>query len=262
MPRGVYPRKNSLMSEEVKAWIHETASEEIKLKDLAQMAAEHFNKPIKYGNVKHLVYRDGLPFKRNTRHNILLTDEQAEHMREIIPGRSSKEIAQMMNERYSLQMTAEQVRAWKKNHKVSSGYDTRYRPGRSSWNSGRKFPGRTNSGCFTDGHEAENSLPIGSIRKHGGYWVKKTTNFAKNDNWEYLHRLIWEEANGPVPDDCIVIFLDGNKDNLDLENLMCVTRAAACIANNKYGTVKGEPELNRAILQVSQLRRTINEKKE
>jgi hypothetical protein len=35
----------------------------------------------------------------------------------------------------------------------------------------------------------------------------------------YLHRLIWEEAHGKVPPDHVVIFNDGNKENIVIENL-------------------------------------------
>jgi len=39
----------------------------------------------------------------------------------------------------------------------------------------------------------------------------------------YLHRLIWEEINGEIPFGHYVIFKDGNKDNVAIENLKCIS---------------------------------------
>ena len=55
-----------------------------------------------------------------------------------------------------------------------------------------------------------------------------------HDNWVPKHRIVWEEANGrPVPDGCIVVFLDGDRSNFDPGNLAIETRAEhAVIARN------------------------------
>lgn len=37
-----------------------------------------------------------------------------------------------------------------------------------------------------------------------------------------LHRVIWEDNNGPIPEDCIIHHKDGNSLNNDLSNLICV----------------------------------------
>lgn len=254
MPSGKYERKNSPWTEDLKEFIRAAASEDLRIVDLRDLANRRFGTSLTYQQTKAFVYRDGLPFKRNTRHNILLTDEQAEYLIRIIPGRSSTAVMDMMNYKYGLNLTLAQIRGWKKNHHVPSGYDTRYRSGEPSWITGKKFPGRTNNGSWADGHIADNALPVGSIRKRGGYWAKKVKDGYLNDNWTYLHRIIWEEAHGPVPEGHRILFIDGNHDNLDLDNLACVSDAVACMANMKYGMVKDEAEINTAILNVSKLR--------
>jgi len=42
--------------------------------------------------------------------------------------------------------------------------------------------------------------------------------------WRYVHRLVWEEHNGPVPKGYIVTFLDGNKENTDISNLALISQ--------------------------------------
>lgn len=37
------------------------------------------------------------------------------------------------------------------------------------------------------------------------------------------HQLIWEKYNGPIPEGMVITFLDGNKQNFDINNLMAIT---------------------------------------
>lgn len=53
--------------------------------------------------------------------------------------------------------------------------------------------------------------------KSGFYW--RCTSGKR----ESLARLIYERAHGPIDGRMVVIFKDGNKYNLDIENLVCVT---------------------------------------
>jgi len=43
----------------------------------------------------------------------------------------------------------------------------------------------------------------------------------------YMHRLIWEELHGPLPLDHVIIFKDGDRENLVPENLQCLHREEA-----------------------------------
>lgn len=54
-----------------------------------------------------------------------------------------------------------------------------------------------------------------------------------------LHRLVWEQANGPIPDGYIVHHIDEDKMNNVLSNLQLVTHAEhSKIHLTKYPTVK------------------------
>lgn len=237
------------------------ASAERTIESVRKEANKKFGLDVSYQKMKGYYYRKDLPFRRNVRHNILLTDKEAEYMASIIPGRLSRDVARMMKEKFGTDLTVKQVQAWKKNHKSPSGYDTRWRPGRPSWIAGKKFPGHTNAGCWEKGHVAFNNLPIGTTRIHGGYWVVKVRDGRLNDNWELLHRHIWEEANGPVPEGHRVIFRDGNRDNVALENLICVSTQDAAVAVLKYG-LTDDPDINDAIINVAKLKRKTRERRD
>lgn len=224
-----------------------------------EVNAHGFN--LTYQQVKGAVFRHGLKYKKNTRHNLLMTDEQAEYLMSIIPGKSSKEIAEIFNEYTGLNLTTTQIRGWKKNHKTPSGYDTRFRAGEKPWITGRRFPGRTNSGVFKKGHEPTNRVPVGTVVTRSEYkWIKVKEGKIP-DGWQPYHRYLWEQAYGPVPEGMVVTFKDGNTMNCCIENLMLISKSENGVINLKLGgTVKDEPELNDAIRTMAKLKMKIWEK--
>jgi hypothetical protein len=77
-------------------------------------------------------------------------------------------------------------------------------------------------------------LPVGFVKKFkNGYWAKKVgkENSPNKTCWEMLHRLIWIEHNGPIPENHQVYFIDGNKDNLTIENLALISHEEALDRN-------------------------------
>lgn len=55
------------------------------------------------------------------------------------------------------------------------------------------------------------------------------------------HHILWEEANGPIPDGYEIHHLDENKQNNDLENLVCLTVADHQKMHSPYfGKLNGE----------------------
>lgn len=67
-------------------------------------------------------------------------------------------------------------------------------------------------------------MNVGDIsRTTDGYLIKKVQEDGiQRERWAFLHRLVWEEHNGPIPEGKMVSFLDGNKDNCDINNLVLV----------------------------------------
>lgn len=250
MPRGKWNRK--VWPDEIRTFIRENASDQIRMKDMQQMIRERFAKEYTYEQMKGYYLRNRLPFKRNTRHNLIMTDEMAEYLMTVIPGRKSSEATELLNAKYGTSYTNAQIRGWKKNHKTPSGYSTRFRPGEKSWITGKRFPGRTNDGCFLPGHRSANAVPIGTDRKSDGYTWVKIQDGHKNRNWKLKQRLVWEENHGPIPDGYNVIFIDGNRDNFDIENLELVSQQELYYAGVRRG-LTDDQELNRSIIAAARL---------
>ena len=71
--------------------------------------------------------------------------------------------------------------------------------------------------------------PVGYERESKGYVVVKVRERASKpgskDNWEFKHRLVWEQANGrKLKPGETVMFADGNTHNFDPGNLVAVDR--------------------------------------
>ena len=57
--------------------------------------------------------------------------------------------------------------------------------------------------------------------EHDGNWNDKKAN----DCWTTKQRIVWEEHYGKtVPDDCQIIFLNGNTKDFSIENLYCIKK--------------------------------------
>lgn len=73
--------------------------------------------------------------------------------------------------------------------------------------------------------------PIGATHRKGRYILIKV---AQPDVWKPLHRHVWEQANGPVPEGMIVAAKDGNVRNAVLENLCLRTNAENQLRRNQH----------------------------
>jgi len=127
------------------------------------------------------------------------TPKEISFIREIIAGRSHVEAAELFNERFSPPITVRRMKDLCQRHGLRNGY-----------------PKKTVGDESTDRH---------------GYTKTKTAD----GTWKRKHFLIWEKANGKVPKGHAVIFADGNKQNMALDNLLMVSRQELGLMNiNKF----------------------------
>lgn len=140
-------------------------------------------------------------------------------------GVGRHEMAELLNKEFGTHYTYKQIKTYYQNHCIKSGLDYRFKKGQVPPNKGRKgycSPG-SEKGWFKKGNTPMNHKPVGTevIQGYGYTWVK----IAEPNIWVPKHRLIWEEEHGEIPEGSIIIFLDGNKQNITLENLALVTKA-------------------------------------
>lgn len=118
-----------------------------------------------------------------------------------------------------------------------------FRKGSISWNKGLHYQpgGRCAETQFKPGRPPElarNYLPIGSERiSKDGYLERKISDdqrVAPARRWRGVHILIWEDEHGPRPKGHAVVFIDGDKAHIALDNLQLISRADLMRCNSVH----------------------------
>lgn len=87
---------------------------------------------------------------------------------------------------------------------------------------------------FKKGRKPHNEDPVGTIvlSTVGYFRIKVRDDLPQKwRNWRPLHHVVWEEANGPIPEGMEVMFLNGNRKDVRIENL-------ALVDNRRRGYMK------------------------
>lgn len=152
---------------------------------------------------------------------------------------SSKEMAEMVNERFGTNFTPTSMKQFRQRHGIKSGCTGWYQKGHPPGNKGKKLEEyitdperledirqRISATQFKKGQRPFNEMPIGTVVVNSqGYKIrKKQMKGTLWERWEFLHRAVWEEHNGRIPEGMIVSFKDGDKLNCSIDNLMLITR--------------------------------------
>ncbi|QQB52931.1 HNH endonuclease [Delftia acidovorans] len=146
---------------------------------------------------------------------------------------------------------------------------TQFQPGLTPWNKG--VPGSTGHHENTRAtqfktrrpEEARNYLPIGSLRvTRDGLLERKMTDdraIVPARRWTGVHRLVWEAANGPVPEGHIVVFRPGQRTTqeaeITIDRLECISRAENARRNHP---ARKSPELAKLVQLKGAITRQVN----
>ena len=160
------------------------------------------------------------------------TDEQKEYLKEIAEGKPRKEIKDLINAKFNLNLTQRQINTAMHYNKIKNGIDPKFKIG-------NKVRCKQNNGP---------SKPVGTETYRHGY-IK-----VKNDKncWKFKHRHIWEQHYGEIPKGYSIIFLDKNKDNFDINNLAMVNKKELLFINDK-GLLKENAELSKVGITLAKL---------
>ena len=152
------------------------------------------------------------------------TDEQLQFLREQYPKFSKKELLIKTNNHFRLDLQMNQLDACLKNHKITSGRTGRFTKGQPSWNKGKKgWQSGGEAGWFKKGHLPANYRPVGSERINADGYIE--IKVADPNKWQLKQRYVWEQVHGLIPKGHVIIFLDQNKLNCELDNLMMIPRS-------------------------------------
>ena len=199
-------------------------------------------------------------------------EEIRQFIRDHAAGVFNKDLAAMVNDRFGTSINATSMAHLKYQLGVRSGIDskflkgirrspaTEFKKGHVPINKGIKgmFPNAGGPTRFKKGHRPHNYVPVGSEAKTSdGYWKVK---IADPNIWKMKHILLWEQANGPIPKNMLLIFLDGNKDNCTLDNLSMISRAVNA-RKNQHHLTGANSELGKMAVMTAKLIAAMHEKR-
>ena len=185
------------------------------------------------------------------------TDEMIEFLREVAKGKTYAEITELFNKKFDLKVDTKRIKSLlsrKKIHTETGG--CLYKKGSIPWNKGKKGFMGANRTSFKKGHRPKSWRPIGSERvDRDGYTLIKISNEGGMwKRWALKHRVVWEEHyKMKVPKSYVIIFADGDKTNLNIDNLICVTRNELRVLN-QHRLISSVPELTKTGLNVAKIR--------
>lgn len=165
------------------------------------------------------------------------TDEVIQFMIENYQGKDNIELAELLNDKFNLNTTGDRVSNVKANLKRRKGINLNtginrgcIKKGHVPFNKGKKGLTTANKTSFKKGHVPANYRKIGSERITVDGFIE--IKIANPNKWVTKARLIYEKHHGKIPKNHVIIYLDGNKQNLEIDNLIAISRKEHLILNH------------------------------
>lgn len=140
-------------------------------------------------------------------------------------------------------------------HRFTKGH-VPFNKGMKGWAAG----GRSHETQFKKGDMPHTWVPVGTRRRttKERHWVEKVSESGcQRERWIGVHKLLWMEHHGPIPPKHVVRFIDGDVDNVTIENLECITMVENMLRNTLH---RYPPEIVHAIQVRGALNRQINKR--
>lgn len=203
----------------------------------------------------------------------IFTDEIESFIHRHVKGLLNKELTELVNKELGTQFTIGQIKNYKARNKLSSGIKTTFKKGQVPFNKGMKQSEymsaeaveRTKSTRFQKGQEPINWKPIGYERiTRDGYTEVKVLDVKgvhSTKNFELKHRVLWEKHHGEIPEEHIVIFKNGDPQDIRIENLMMIPRKVA-LKLNQFELRSEYPEITEVGVSLVELQYKTKEREQ
>ena len=206
-----------------------------KKKTILEKVNKKFNLTLNINQLNNCMYSRGI--KARIRHT--WTNEQIEYLKNIAKGTPRKVIVDKINKEFNLNLSMRQLRDCMNSRGIRNNIDKRF-------------------SAESGGNRCQQEKPIGTVSR----WECGYTRIKTGDNeWEFIQRYVWRKHHGEIPPGHSVIFLDGNTDNYNIENLALVNRNELM----KYNSMRlnsNDQELNKVAVNLAKLMTKVKEKGE
>lgn len=192
------------------------------------------------------------------------TEQEIAFLREKYKELSASYLLVAFNETFALDIKMTQLHGCLRNRKIRSGRTGRFEKGHVPANKGTK--GLSVGGVetqFKKGNKPLNYRPVGSERidVDGYIRVKVSDEGEWSDRWKVKQRVVWEEVYGPIPKGHVIVFLDGNKQNVSLSNLQMITKSELA-RMNQNDLFSDNPEATKVGINIAKVHAAIGKAKE
>lgn len=203
------------------------------------------------------------------------TSNQLELLKKHYPHLQTKEVARLVNRKTTSVLNKANSLGLKKTLKfkqieakrlLKHGAKYRFKKGDKPANKGKKRQEfltaeqikKVEKTQFKKGHRPHNTKDRNGIISNREDKTGRIYKYIRlgEANWVPLHRHIWEQANGLIPENHIVIFLDDNTENTALENLRCISKAENMLRNSTHNYPE---EIIPSMLLINQLENILNQ---
>lgn len=163
-----------------------------------------------------------------------------------------KALTEAVNAKFGTTLSVDNIKSLCTRKGWKTGRTGCFEKGHDSWNTGTKGVMKPNSGNFKKGGVSWNHKPIGHERicSKDGYVLIKT---AEPKKYEHKHRVVWIAANGPIPDDSVVMFKNMDRTDCRIENLILLSRSELARYNQSLRSI-AEPETNESCLIMAKIK--------
>lgn len=184
----------------------------------------------------------------------IYTDAEKEFLREFVPGHSYKEIRDAFEEKFGWPISLMQVQSSIKRYRLNTGRTGYFKKGQVAYNKGKKMPVDIYEKCkgtmFRKGQLPINYRPVGSERINVDGYIEIKIKDPRT--WRLKHNVVYEEHYGKIPNEHVVIFLNGDKLDTDISNLKLIKRSELLIMN-RNGLMSNNSEVTMAASNLATL---------
>ena len=161
----------------------------------------------------------------------------------------------MFNAQFHRDISEQNIKALCQRRGWKTGRTGCFEKGDPTWNKGLKGYMGANRTSFKKGRVPQNHKPVGYERTTvDGYIEIKT---AEPNIFELKHRLIYEQHFGPIPAGHAIKFKDGNSQNLDIENMVLMSRGELAVLNKCYSFNSAHTEAKPVLITLAKVKTKI-----
>ena len=191
----------------------------------------------------------------------LYSQEMKQWLRDNVKGRSLIQLTEDFNKHFGTNFKTNQIGHLKGDLNLRNGNDTKFKKGQEANNKGQKMSEaqrkKLEHTWFQKGHTPMNFQEIGTEYVDvDGYIVTKVSR----TKWIHKQRAVWEQHHGPIPKGYVIIFLDGNTQNCDINNLRMIKRSLSQKLTN-FKMRSSEPLVTQAGASIVELLDEITNKR-